>query len=343
MEEITIIGAGPSGSYFASRKECTLIEKKKRIGYPVSCTGLVSRNIDKYVKLDREIINQMIDGAIIHSPNKSVTIERKSVAYVLNREKFDKFLLNMAVENSKVHLGEAFLNYKKKEGYYLIKTEKRILKTERLILANGPTGELPYITGLQARVKLKHNSLVELFFGSNICPNFFAWIVPESDNTCRVGLATKQPKPYFDKFIKQLGNPKIIDFQGGLIPLCYNNKVVNDDGIFLLGDRGGMVKATTGGGVVMGLKSARILSEGFENFEKNWKKEVGRQLRLHYKLRSFLNKLDDKRFDELISITESFKKPLEQYGDMDFPLNFATRLLNLKLGIFLLRNFSKLF
>lgn len=341
MQEITVIGAGPIGSYFAQQKECLVLEQKNKIGEPIRCTGLVSRNIDTLVPLKEHIIEREIHGAIIHTPNNEVTINKKDVAYVIDRKEFDNYLYEKAKSVSEFSLGEKVLGYEKAGNNFKVKTNKRIFETKHLIDASGPSNKSPYIIGMQARVKLKRENHVELFFGKNVCPDFFAWIVPETDEICRIGLATHNPKEYFKKFHKQLGEPEIVDYQGGMIPITKPKLIEN--GVYLLGDRAGQIKATTGGGIVTGLKSAKLLSQGFSDYEERFSQELEKELYLHYKIRSFLNKMDDKEIDNLIEISKKFKKELEEHGDMDFPSLFLTKLLNTETITFLLKNFGKLF
>ena len=53
--------------------------------------------------------------------------------------------------------------------------------------------------------------------------------------------------------------------QGGLIPLFNLWGVFRKENIFLVGDAAGFVKATTGGGIIPGLRSAEILAHSLKN------------------------------------------------------------------------------
>jgi flavin-dependent dehydrogenase len=344
MHNTIVIGAGPVGSYYASRKECLVLEQKKRleVGEPVQCTGLVSNNITDFVKLPKSIVLNKIHGAIINSPNNQVRIERKSVAYVVDRKKLDQHLLDRALEKSEIVFGERAEEYFRKGDLIQIKTNKNTYRTRYLVDASGPKSDKAFLMGLQVRARLERDNFVELFFGEKTCPNFFAWTVPESEEVCRIGLATSNPKPYLDDFLEKLGNPKIIDWQGGIIPM-HEPSARGESGAYYLGDRGGHVKPTTGGGLVMGLKSAELLSQGFDGFEKEWGRTVGKELGTHWRMRNFLNKLDDKELDKLIGFVKSVKPELEKHGDMDYPSRFITKLLKPSAALFFLKNFPKLF
>ena len=59
---ITIVGAGPAGSYLAyllvkKGEDVTIIEEHENIGNPVQCTGIVTDSIEKYVTLPKYTIS----------------------------------------------------------------------------------------------------------------------------------------------------------------------------------------------------------------------------------------------------------------------------------------------
>ena len=100
MYDVIIIGGGPCGSVAA--KETTnhnlktlLIDRKKHIGRPVHCTGLISKRAVETLKITQNSVLNEIKGAHIYSPNnKRITIDAQDIkAYVVDRESFDKELL----------------------------------------------------------------------------------------------------------------------------------------------------------------------------------------------------------------------------------------------------------
>ena len=73
---ITIIGAGPVGSYSAyllakKGKEVSVFEEHKDIGLPIQCTGIVTNEIQKIIHLDSETIVNNVTKARIFSNNKN--------------------------------------------------------------------------------------------------------------------------------------------------------------------------------------------------------------------------------------------------------------------------------
>ena len=82
-----------------------------------------------------------------------------------------------------------------------------------------------------------------------------------------------------------------------------------------MGDTAAQVKATTGGGVVPGLKASKCLAKAIaeeKNYEKLWRKEIGAELYLHQKIRKSLNSFTNKDYDALIDVLQRSKKTLEK-------------------------------
>ena len=98
--EIVIVGAGPIGCYTAQLlKKCginsfRIIEEHDEVGKPVRCAGIVGKPVfeDSLIPLSRGSILNQINGALFFYKGDSFKIERREVAFVVDREKFDKEL-----------------------------------------------------------------------------------------------------------------------------------------------------------------------------------------------------------------------------------------------------------
>ena len=93
---ITIIGAGPAGSYLAwllakKWKDVTLIEEHDKIGNPIQCTGIVTGSIEKFVKLRKDVISNRLNKVIIISKNNSTEVN--IYEFLMWSDKFDMFML----------------------------------------------------------------------------------------------------------------------------------------------------------------------------------------------------------------------------------------------------------
>ena len=102
--DIIVVGGGPIGSTYAYKMaklgyDVALFDMKNRIGQPLQCAGLVSTNIDDTKNLPREFISNEVRGANLISPNKTtIHVEKdNTVAYVLDRVLYDKYLFDRAI------------------------------------------------------------------------------------------------------------------------------------------------------------------------------------------------------------------------------------------------------
>jgi len=346
---ITIIGAGPAGSYLAyllakKGKKVTLIEEHKKIGIPVQCTGIVTESIKKFIGIPNKIIaNKLNKVIVVNNYNK---VEANINEIVLWRDKFDQYLADLAEkEGVRILTNHKFIGL---NGNHAVKIKdknnnqiKEII-TDYVIGADGLSSDVAkeaglntnedFYTGMQAKVKLKAKNEFETYFGNNF-PNFFGWVVPESEDTARIGLATTQnTKEYFYKFLEQRTKSKdIICWESGIIPIYNPNKIIQKGNICLIGDAATQVKATTGGGIIPSLKAANTLSNCIINkkdYNKSFKLESGKELLLHLKIRNILNKFSDKDYNYLLNLMRQnrIKKTLKKY-DRDSPIQLMLSLL----------------
>ena len=347
---ITIIGAGPAGCYTAYQlakngKEVQVFEDHNKIGEPVQCTGLVTPAINDIIQLRKDCIVNKVETAKAIAPDGN-SLEVPVNDLVLDRIKFDQYLADLAVKaGAKIYLNHKFIEYKKDAIIRDLKNKKtKNIKTDILIGADGPNspvakslkleGKREYYTGLQARIRHKTDTKIfEAYLGS-VCPEFFAWIVPESDNICRVGLAAKKnTASYFEKFLNKISKNKsaIIEKQGGLIPIHNSELQIQKDNIYLVGDAAHQVKASTGGGIVQGLIAANALSDSIIN-KKDYAAEcrnlLGKDLWLHLTIRKILDNFSDEDYNRLISLVnkDHVKYALENFN-RDHPTKFMFRLV----------------
>ena len=71
--DIAIVGAGPIGStlayYLSSNNnlKICIIDKKKNIGYPLQCAGIVNKAIINFNEIPEELIVNKVKGAYLQS------------------------------------------------------------------------------------------------------------------------------------------------------------------------------------------------------------------------------------------------------------------------------------
>lgn len=347
---INIIGAGPAGSYLAyllakKGKEVTLIEEHDKVGSPVQCTGIVTGSIEKFVKLKNDVIAKRLDKVIVVSKNNRTKVKVDEI--VMWRNKFDEFIAKKAEDaGTKILLNHQFLGFNGKNSIKIKdKKNKKIKKIDSNIIigADGPSSAVAksaninlinnYYIGMQAKVKLKMDTKAfETHFGKSF-PNFFGWVVPESEEVVRIGLgAIKNAKDYFYKFLEhRTGNKKIICWESGIIPIYNPKQIIQKGNVYLIGDAATQVKATTGGGIIPSFKAAETLRDCIlnnKNYNREFKWKSGKELLLHLKIRNVLNKFSDKDYNFLLKLMnqEKVKKILKKY-DRDTPIPLVFNLL----------------
>ena len=359
---ITIIGAGPAGSYLAcllakQGKKVTILEEHDRVGSPVQCTGIVTHSIEKFFSLKNEVIAKRLDKVVVVSKSNKISVNVDEI--IMWRDKFDRFVADMAQDaGTEILLNHQIVGFNGKNSIKVKdKKNNRIkeIKTDFIVGADGPysavaraagldTNSKNYI-GMQAKVKLSMDTTCfETYFGNDF-PNFFGWCVPESEDTVRLGIGCfENAQVYFYKFLeKRTGKKDILCWESGLIPLYNPKKIIQKGNVYLIGDAASQVKATTGGGIIPSLKAAHTLCNCIVNnkdYNKEFRKQSGRELLLHLRIRNVLNQFSDKDYDKLLSLMsqENVRKILKKY-DRDTPIPLVANLL-LKEPRFLL--FSKI-
>ena len=259
---ISIIGAGPSGSYLAyllakEGKEVHVFEEHAKIGNPIQCTGLVTNAITHLIDIKKEFLINTIHRIKVVAPNGiNAEFSLKKPDFLFHRAKFDKYLVRMANHDGAFfHLRKKFVSFK---DNCITFEDGSQFRTDYLVGADGPFSSVAkysnlfhyrkFMTGLQARASGSfdaHQFIVYLGEG------YFGWSVPENSHFSRIGViaADGNPKSSFDSLL-QKENAKIVEYQSGPIPMYQPNIVCQKENVFLLGDAATQCKGSTHGGVI---------------------------------------------------------------------------------------------
>ncbi|MBL7100414.1 MAG: NAD(P)/FAD-dependent oxidoreductase [Nanoarchaeota archaeon] len=342
---ISIIGAGPAGSYLASllaKEETAVFEEHETIGTPVQCTGITTQALAEIIQIKKEFLINKINQIKIISPNKdSIQVKLKKPNLIIDRTKFDQHLVEKAQdEGVRFYTGYKYKDCKEENGKIRINFENgKKIETDILVGADGPFSkvakttemwqERKYAIGAQVRAKIETDpETTETHVGQG----YFGWVVPEDNKTARIGIATQNnPKEVFRNFLKKIKPEKVIENQSGLIPI-YNPKQKTQKGnVYLVGDAATQVKATTSGGIIQGMMAAEELSKAIKqnkNYERLWKKRIGKDLWLSLMIRKKLDKLHDKKYNKLINMFNKDKlRQIIETHDRDYPSKFIFKLL----------------
>ena len=357
---IAVIGAGPSGCYYASLvrdREVHIFEDHDQVGTPVSCTGILTDSVRGVIgDIPQELVVSRIHRFKLAAPGgKSMYVDLDKVNMILDRAGFDRHLLGRALANgAALHLGERFIGCRRRGPVYEIQTSRGRYDAETLVGADGPFSAVAraagiyrrraFVTGWQARCR--YPGLEPGVTEIRLNLGEFSWIVPEDETTARVGVIGPDGPALRRDYEELLGSSPVIEDQSGMIPVYDPGQKLRAPGqnIFLIGDAATQVKATTYGGIIYGLLAARYLAEDPEGYERRMNGKLGRDLWLSLRMREFMNAMTDDQADELIDIFEKERnKQIIAQHDRDFPSRFIVQLLMKeaqlwKLGFGLLKN-----
>ncbi len=347
MASISIIGAGPVGSYLAyllssHGREVHVYEEHAEIGKPVHCTGIVTSKFADIIDPDERFVINTINRVRLFSPNGKFVELKLGKNYVLDRAKLDQELARGAEKaDAEFHLLHKFADFK--DGRIVLEKEGKTITKETGILvgADGPLSSVAksagmfnsrkFFQGIQARARLENDNAVEFF----LRPHGFSWIVPESKEVVRIGTVDREnPNPSFDRLLEaRLGKEfkdSVIEYQGGMIPLHNPRVQTAKANVFLVGDAATMVKATTGGGIVQGLLGAEALADAILNrgdYRKLWREKIGGELKTALFMRKLMDSFSDEDYNLLIKGMgkKGMRQALEKY-DRDSLSSLLPRL-----------------
>ena len=360
--DVVVVGGGPIGALAARHAaevgaHVLLVEQGDGSGEPVRCTGLVSpRTLDVFGAPSDVILRQIVGGRL-HLPNGN-TIElnaKETKALVIDRAAFDRALLRQAkAAGVEVHTHTRVTH----AAIGRLSLNRDATITARVIIgADGPKSNvrkwfsLPppqeFVVGRQVTVAgdLERADQVEVFVGSNVAPDGFAWAVPAERGMLRVGLLAPLETDVNTLLARFLADwfPGVVHAHtGGLIPIGLPSRTYGN-GVLIVGDAAGQVKPLSGGGLYPGGVCARIAGRiggqaaltgltdaaHLQLYENQWRAELEPELRFGLTLRRFLFPLPDGVINPLGTI---FSNPdilnvIASTGDLDYPRKLVSVFL----------------
>ncbi|MDD3159848.1 MAG: NAD(P)/FAD-dependent oxidoreductase, partial [Candidatus ainarchaeum sp.] len=372
MNSVAIIGAGPAGLQTAIKLreagfDPIVYEEHSHIGLPENCSGLISKSGIDELGIDvSDSIQNKIYGARIFAPNGTMMqVDRyNEVAYVVNRSKFDQSLAKKA-HKLNIHIGfeTKLLDVNRNTIFVQANGRGELRKAEYVVGADGVNSQTRHLIGIKPNNNNYVHTMqtvatgnfnekfVEVHLG-NFAKGFFGWVVPISPTQAKIGMGCYLGEDVlkgYTEFMKKFEHTKTEAPKSALIPYGPPLDKIVKDNIALVGDAAFQTKATTGGGIVFGLKAANILAENIKNayvnktplnnYEKDLT-EINRELKIHWKIRKYANSLNDEQINKLFSKLKDkgIEEFLEREGNMDEPSKFIGKLITKPSYWFLAKN-----
>ncbi len=346
LYDVIVIGGGPVGSYVAYKLAgagygVVVLEQKERLEEQVCCTGIIGQECVSSFAVDDDVILRWVNSAKLFSPSgKLLRLWReKPQACIVDRAAFNAAMGNRAqAKGAEYLLNSIARNIEVRDNKIRVEAvqQRRSLSFEAraVVIATGFGSRLvervglgkvdDFVMGAQIEVETTGVDEVEVYFGQEIAPGFFAWLVPTSSQTSRLGLLSRRsPGLYLKKLISSLvAQGKVASATaklsyGGIplkpLPRTYSERVL------VVGGAAGQVKPTTGGGIYYGLLCAEIAASNLHralandnlsaralaSYEREWRRKLRRELEIEYYARKFYERLSDRQIDRIFDIIKS--------------------------------------
>ena len=299
MLRVAVVGGGPSGSCAAevlakAGIETWIFERKLDNAKP--CGGAIPLCMVAEFDLPESIIDRKVRNMKMISPsNREVDIKLENQDEYIGmcrREVMDAFLRNRAAELG-AHLVNGLVTKidtgANRQGPYTLTYsdysggeatgETKTLDVDVIIGADGANsrvakamdaGDYNVAIAFQERIKLPaeemkyYESLAEMYVGTDVSPDFYAWVFPKYDHVA-VGTGTMQNNQALIKSLqegirerakKRLVNGEVIKVEAHPIPEHPRPRRVA-----LVGDAAGYVTKSSGEGIYFAAKSGRMCAE----------------------------------------------------------------------------------
>lgn len=330
-----------------------VVEEDYEIGTPehfgglVSVTGLQELGVVPH----RKTYEHRIDTAEIFSPNgKSFVINStKQNVVEINRRELDKQIARQAQQNgAEIRVKTSFQGITD-DG---VKLSDGNVRCKVIVDARGVAALINrerdgILSSAQHEVYADwiKKGKVEVYFDQEKYPGFFAWIIPSSDGTGKVGVAGRaiNVSSAIEDFLSKKGKYSII--RKIFAPIWIKGPIDEfvSDNIVTIGDAAGQSKPTTAGGIyscgIGGLFAGRAIvkfletgnNEELKEYQKKWKKKFGKEFDKQLLARRLLEKLDNESVNKLFnSVTPEIINEISEGDDFDFHTSSIIKLLGIK-------------
>jgi len=368
--DVIVVGAGPGGAEAARTTARTglrtlLVEEHPTVGVPSHCTGKLSFHAFEEFDIPPSLANTAVSAAVLYSPGGiAVRVRRRTVdSYAVDRIAFDRWVAARAEEAGAELLTHVRVTEAARVNGSVVVRGSRggrafAARARMLIDAEGSAPRLPQMLGVS--IPRRHafglqyqirgiggveQDTPEMFFGDDVAPGFFAWLMPVGNDTSLVGLAVdprktrRPPIWYLERLIHthpalcgRMAGAVIERKVAGRIPLLAGDATTSADRIIVVGDAAGMVKATSGGGIYYAMTAGGIAGDAAARYvggdptalaayERGWRRRIGREVKFTAFGRRGINRLSDRELDTVMRVIAESPQILAsigQAGDTQF-------------------------
>ncbi|MDH7594013.1 MAG: NAD(P)/FAD-dependent oxidoreductase [Methanomicrobiales archaeon] len=362
MYDVAVVGAGPSGSTAArccaeAGLSTILIEEHAAIGYPIQCAGLLSSAAFESCGVTRRCIQHTLTGATVYpSAGEPLCLDAGvPKAFAVDRGMLDREMTAMAVSAGAELMLKQYARSFHQGVLDTIGASGACRIGAKIVIAAdgvrspiarslGLDSPIQILSGIQADIRHASNEgIVEIY--PHASPDFFGWLIPIGGGRARIGLLGRdRVRERFVAFLHRFyrRHNTLTAIVTGALPLGARERTYADR-VMLVGDAAGLAKPTSGGGVYTGVRSAmhaadvavrcceldRFDASSLEIYEKRWKDDFGRELKLGMQLLEVRQSLREEEIDRAISVLKEpeLVRAILEAGDMDRPSRLILTLM----------------
>ncbi len=298
--DVVVIGAGPAGSRTAALTagaglSTLLLEKRKKIGFPVRCAeGIGPReDVERFLTLDDELICSTIDSFAVVSPGgKWFEADKRGVGFIVDRELFDRRLADIAAKAGAVvrtsHQVTGLLtNNHRFKGVEVTDLESGRTYTVGALVTAGADGVeslSPRWAGLKGAYRPREvmscaqyliegmdarDGRIEFHLGRHFAPGGYAWVFPKGAGRANVGLGVNpaaagkvKAVEYLERFLESrcTGAQRGRLVVGGSV-VARGLPSLAAGGFVAVGEAANQNNAFSGGGIINALEGADIAAD----------------------------------------------------------------------------------
>ncbi len=223
--DVAVVGAGPAGSTTAgilARKgfKTVIIDRRSQVGVPIHCGELLptipelldifprSKRLEHLGNVPKEFVTNKTSRTQLISP-QGHAVEFKFGTNIIDRTKYDQYLAHQALDSGCEIFLQSTVHDRSETNSLKIKSKigPNQLDARIVVGADGPSSLIsktlgnsysspehdlsPSVNFIMSGVDCD-DDIVQMFFGKNIAPGGYSWIIPKGDSMANVGFGIRR-------------------------------------------------------------------------------------------------------------------------------------------------------